>query len=68
VQRDELVQCTVESDGAGLEGLTASDNRAPGLVIIHERVRALGGAVRVEPAKYRGTALTVSVPFKEAHP
>ena len=66
--RGDLVQCTVESDGAGLDGSTESDNRAPSLVIIHERVRALGGAVRVEPAKYKGTALTVSVPFKEANP
>ena len=64
--REDLVQCTVEDDGAGLEGSTQSDPRAPGLVVIHERVRALGGAVRVEPAKYKGTALTVSVPFKEA--
>ena len=65
---DDLVQCTVENDGGGLEGSTDSDKRAPALVVIHERVRALGGAVRVEPAKYKGTALTVSVPFKEAHP
>ena len=64
--REDLVQCTVEDDGAALEGSTQSDPRAPGLVVIHERVRALGGAVRVEPAKYKGTALTVSVPFKEA--
>ena len=66
--REDRVLCTVENDGAGFDGSTESEKRAPSLLIIHERVRALGGAVRVEPAKYKGTALTVSVPLKEAHP
>lgn len=65
--RDGLL-LTVQDDGVGI-GPPGARRRGLGLIGIEERVRELGGTVRIYSQSDKGTVLSVELPFgqKEAH-
>jgi signal transduction histidine kinase len=67
VSRDAgLVRVVVEDDGVGFSGRSSSSRgHSFGLAGIKERIAALGGSVRVQSGKGKGTRLEVSVPAGE---
>ncbi len=59
---DELV-LEIEDDGCGFDAARA--RRGLGLVGIEERVRAIGGSLRLTAAPGRGTRFEIIIPFKQ---
>jgi len=59
------VRCTVSDDGVGFEPDLVFSSGQPGLGLlgIHERIIALGGALRIDSAPGRGTKLEITAPF-----
>jgi two-component system sensor histidine kinase UhpB len=53
----------IEDDGRGFDAAAA--RRGLGLVGIEERVRAIGGSLRLASAPGRGTRFEISIPFKQ---
>ena len=59
-EADGKVELRVEDNGRGFEPET--ERRGLGLTLIRERVVELGGELRLESGRDRGTRLVVSVP------
>jgi signal transduction histidine kinase len=59
------VRCTVADDGVGFDPYRVSSSGQPGLGLIgiHERITAVGGALRIDSAPGRGTKLQITAPF-----
>ena len=53
---------TVADSGRGFDTTTVQKNAGLGLVSMQERLRALGGSVRIDSAPSRGTRVTVWIP------
>ena len=53
----------IEDDGCGFDAARA--RRGLGLVGIEERVRAIGGSLRLAAAPGRGTRFEIIIPFKQ---
>jgi len=65
---DKLIRCSVSDDGRGFEAasmLSGPDRRGLGLLGIYERLNALGGAVEIDSAPGRGTALQIQIPMED---
>lgn len=63
------ISCSIEDDGIGFEGLefpSSSDGNGLGLAIIEERVRMLGGNLRVSSQLGRGTKISFFIPLHNA--
>lgn len=67
---EQEVSLAVEDDGLGLGGPDASAAlaRGFGLTSMRERARLLGGDLRVESARGRGTRLIATIPYQWAGP
>ena len=66
-----LVRMRMEDDGVGFD-YSAVINRSGGetgfgLANLRERVRLLGGSLKIESAPGKGTRLSVDVPYEELH-
>jgi PAS domain S-box-containing protein len=63
VQEDHLV-LTVRDNGRGLRPEQWKEGRSLGLRGLHERVKLVGGGVKIVSAPDTGTAVTISLPMK----
>lgn len=63
-----IVRVLVEDDGVGFSSRSSSRGHSFGLAGIKERIAALGGTVRVQSARGKGTRLEVTVPAGEVAP
>jgi signal transduction histidine kinase len=66
-QSPHVISCTVRDDGHGFDPAAtapANGRRGLGLVEIRERMAALGGTLRLEPARSRGTEFIVEIPLE----
>jgi signal transduction histidine kinase len=63
VQEDLLV-LTVRDDGCGLRSEQWEGGRSLGLRGLHERVKLVGGDVKIVSPPGRGTEITLSLPMK----
>ena len=61
----DRVRLLVEDDGVGMERRSGSRGKSFGLAGIKERVGMLGGEVRVQSSKGKGTRMEVTVPAGE---
>jgi signal transduction histidine kinase len=59
---DDVVRLIVSDDGKGFKPLRARDGAGLGLVGMHERLRLLGGELRVDSAAGGGTVVKAEVP------
>ena len=59
------VACSVRDDGTGFEVREQSGTQGLGLIGIRERLKALGGSLRVVSEPRRGTTLLVEIPLGE---
>jgi PAS domain S-box-containing protein len=64
-RRDGQVFLRVEDNGKGITKDRISDPRSFGLIGMRERANFLGGEVRIEGGKVKGTVVTVSLPCKD---
>lgn len=60
------LELTISDDGQGFDLAQARRQGGVGLVSLDERVRLIGGSLRIETQPQRGTELRVSVPFRGA--
>jgi signal transduction histidine kinase len=69
--RDEFVLCcSIRDDGAGFDVRTvqaAGRRKGLGLIGMQERLSAIGGTVRIESCRGRGTELLIRLPLEAAH-
>jgi len=69
--RDEFVLCcSIRDDGAGFDvrALQAAGSRKGlGLIGMQERLSAIGGTVRIESHRGRGTELLIRLPLEDAY-
>jgi signal transduction histidine kinase len=63
VEDDHLV-LTIHDDGRGLRPEQWKEGRSLGLRGLHERVKLVGGAVKIVSAPEKGTEVTLSLPTK----
>jgi PAS domain S-box-containing protein len=66
-QEDQILRCSIRDNGVGFsrEAVSAKKGeRGLGLIIIRERLNALGGALQVVSAPREGTELCVSIPLE----
>ncbi|HEX5549909.1 MAG TPA: ATP-binding protein, partial [Nitrospira sp.] len=63
VEHDQLV-LTIRDDGRGLRPEQWKEGHSFGLRGLHERVKMVGGAVKIVSAPDTGTAVTLSLPMK----
>jgi len=69
-QAKKVLFCSVRDDGAGFDVRNLqriSDRKGLGLVAMQERASAIGGTVRIEAARGRGTELTLQLPLEDNH-
>ncbi len=61
---DNHLRLRIEDDGVGISNVNASNSQRPtfGLAGMRERISTLGGTLRVESRKGKGTKILVSVP------
>ena len=57
------IEMRVQDDGKGIEKKQISDPKSYGLIGMHERVHSLGGELRIEGIKDRGTTIVVVMPL-----
>ena len=62
VRQNGDVQLLVEDDGIGIQPKAGSSRRSFGLAGIKERIGMLGGRVRINSARGKGTRIEVTVP------
>ena len=60
------LELTISDDGQGFDLAQARRQGGVGLVSLDERVRLIGGSLRIETQPQRGTELRVSVPLRGA--
>ena len=60
---EEGINLMVEDDGSGFDPKKSTDGI--GLSNIHSRVEALGGTVKVDSQKKRGTAIHINIILKQ---
>jgi signal transduction histidine kinase len=69
--RDEFVLCcSIRDDGAGFDVnavQAAGCRKGLGLIGMQERLSAIGGTVRIESGRGRGTELLIRLPLEAAH-
>src|SRR5712692_9005774 len=69
--RDEFVLCcSIRDDGAGFDVRAVQApgcRKGLGLIGIQERLSAIGGTVRIESGRGRGTELLIRLPLEAAH-
>jgi signal transduction histidine kinase len=65
---DGALTLTVADDGAGFEPAAAPDRAALGLTSMRERVRLLGGTLRVDSRLGGGTHIEARVPLRQGGP
>jgi signal transduction histidine kinase len=69
--RDEFVLCcSIRDDGAGFDVRAvqaAGCRKGLGLIGMQERLSAIGGTVRIESGRGRGTELLIRLPLEAAH-
>jgi signal transduction histidine kinase len=69
--RDEFVLCcSIRDDGAGFDARAlqaAGCRKGLGLIGMQERLSAIGGTVRIESCRGRGTELLIRLPLEAAH-
>jgi signal transduction histidine kinase len=63
VEHEHLV-LTIHDDGCGLRPEQWKEGRSLGLRGLHERVKLVGGAVKIVSAPEKGTEVTLSLPTK----
>jgi two-component system NarL family sensor kinase len=63
VLRPDRLHLTITDDGRGFDPLATPRDRY-GLIGLNERVRLLGGALRVQSAPGAGTRLDVEIPLE----
>ena len=62
------VRCSVRDDGRGFDvaaALARKGDRGLGLIGIRERLNAVGGELRIDSTRGRGTELTIRIPIGE---
>lgn len=57
------IEMRVQDDGKGIEKKQISDPKSYGLIGMHERVHSLGGELRIEGIKDRGTTIVMVMPL-----
>ncbi len=64
---DDHLRLRIEDDGVGISNVNASNSLRPtfGLAGMRERISTLGGTLRVESRKGKGTKILVSVPVPD---
>lgn len=68
-EEDRKISCSIEDDGIGFDGqefLSSPDGKGLGLAIMEERVRMMGGDLKVWSQAGRGTKITFLVPVGKA--
>jgi two-component system, NarL family, sensor histidine kinase DevS len=63
-REDNHVHLAVEDDGVGLDRARTQSATGHGLHNMHERARALGADIRLEPGSAGGTRMTLNVPLE----
>jgi signal transduction histidine kinase len=67
IERDiHEVLLQIEDDGAGFVTATAAEKKGLGLRNISERVRMLGGQLKIDSAPDKGTRIQVTIPIAES--
>ncbi len=61
---DGLLEASIRDDGSGFD-VAAARGSGLGLIGIEERVRELGGTLRIESESGRGSSLQVKLPIRE---
>jgi signal transduction histidine kinase len=64
---EDHLRLRIEDDGVGISNVNASNSQRPtfGLAGMRERISALGGTLRVESRKGKGTKILASVPVPD---
>jgi len=64
-KRGTLMRCVISDDGIGFDPVVTAKTARPGLglVGIRERLNTLGGKLRIQSGKGRGTKLEITAPF-----
>jgi signal transduction histidine kinase len=64
---EDHLRLRIEDDGVGISNVNASNSQRPtfGLAGMRERISTLGGTLRVESRKGKGTKILVSVPVPD---
>jgi signal transduction histidine kinase len=62
--QDEHLVLTVRDNGRGLRPEQWKEGRSLGLRGLHERVKLVGGGVKIASAPQQGTEVTLSLPMK----
>jgi PAS domain S-box-containing protein len=65
VKEADRIVLTIRDNGRGIENKHIADPKAFGVIGMKERARFLGGEVRVDGARGKGTSVTVSIPFTD---
>ena len=61
---DGQLVLTVRDDGRGLRPEQWKEGRSLGLRGLHERIKLVGGGIKIESAANKGTEVTLSLPMK----
>ncbi|MFZ5450824.1 MAG: PAS domain S-box protein [Thermodesulfobacteriota bacterium] len=71
-QTDEAILLEVEDDGQGFEATRvlsrSSTEKGLGLAALNERAKMLGGSLRIDSQKGRGTRITCAIPVSVGQP
>ena len=62
---DERITLEIADDGIGIEDGALNKPRSMGILALRERFEALGGGLSIQPARSRGTSMTVYLPRAE---
>jgi signal transduction histidine kinase len=67
VREPYLIHCAIRDNGTGFnarEKLAKKGQRGLGLIVINERLKAVGGTLQINSSAQRGTEMLVSIPLE----